>query len=415
MFAVITQAKYIHLAIGTGNPTVPVRLSANPFSEKGYPIGFVAANGNVHHAMPEGLPAFIVYNDGGAEIRQSYSTDHVVDARFIVSGSKMLVESGRIIESESPLATRPTVSIHRVGVGMRPNGDVLLVAPHCTEEELAVCMLELGCEDAMMTAFGDVYVDYELGGVKLGKAPVTVLEVVNYQELPRPIVVVDPGHGGHDPGALGFGLKEKDLNLQVAKDVVAYLKDNYEGTFLLTRDTDVFVDLSDRAKMANSVNADLFLSIHVNAHTGKARGYETFVHINASEVAQDIQDVMHKHVADFLSPWGVPDRGKKRANFLVLRQTKCPALLVENLFIDNVMDNELLKTEGFLKQLADKTAEGFARGAKLTRKVSEEVTDPNVLYRVQIGAYRYRKGAEATLERAKSLGFHDAFIVTDKK
>ncbi len=91
--------------------------------------------------------------------------------------------------------------------------------------------------------------------------------------------MLDPGHGGHDPGAVANGLKEKDLVLKIVKKTKAILEKVYGATVKLTRSTDVYIDLSQRARLANNWGADYFVSIHINA--GGGTGFETrFVLIN---------------------------------------------------------------------------------------------------------------------------------------
>ncbi|HHB75465.1 MAG TPA: N-acetylmuramoyl-L-alanine amidase, partial [Desulfobulbus sp.] len=90
-------------------------------------------------------------------------------------------------------------------------------------------------------------------------------------------IIIDPGHGGKDPGAMAFGLKEKDIVLKVAKKVGKLLRKKYNYEVSLTRKTDIFIPLEERTALANTTGADLFVSIHVNAHPNKAtRGIETF-------------------------------------------------------------------------------------------------------------------------------------------
>ena len=91
------------------------------------------------------------------------------------------------------------------------------------------------------------------------------------------VVVLDAGHGGKDPGNLGNGYKEKDIALNVVLKIGEALEKNPKIKVVYTRKTDVFVDLFDRGKIANKANADLFVSVHCNAHKSQAHGTETFV------------------------------------------------------------------------------------------------------------------------------------------
>lgn len=153
-------------------------------------------------------------------------------------------------------------------------------------------------------------------------------------------VFLDAGHGGKDPGALGNGLKEKDITLSVTLKVGEILK-NHGITVGYSRTTDVFVELADRAKKANNFGADVFVSIHTNAAENiNAKGVETFSYpgsVKGSRLAQAIQDSV---LDDKLY---TINRGTKTANFAVLRLTNMPAALVEMGFITNGEDANILK------------------------------------------------------------------------
>src|SRR5690606_18071023 len=128
------------------------------------------------------------------------------------------------------------------------------------------------------------------------------------------------------------------------------LETEYTGVQVrLTRETDTYLDLSQRAKLANQWGADFFLSIHVNA--GGGNGWESYRYTSASTKAVAYQDAIHTAVIQAVGA-GVKDRGKKAANFAVLRETKMPALLTENMFIDHAQDAARLKDPAFREKLA---------------------------------------------------------------
>lgn len=171
------------------------------------------------------------------------------------------------------------------------------------------------------------------------------------------LIVLDAGHGGYDPGAMANGLIEKDLTLDLVRRVEDLLSS--EGhTILMTRQTDVFVELSARADLANSVGADYFVSFHHNA--GGGTGFESYVYPGTKGSSTgEKQDAVHNTITTFLARYGVRDRGKKEANFAVLRETQMSALLLENLFVDTAIDATLLKKSLFLNGLAEAIAEGI--------------------------------------------------------
>lgn len=176
---------------------------------------------------------------------------------------------------------------------------------------------------------------------------------------------IDPGHGGSDSGAVGNGLREKDLTLTIAKKVRDLLA-NYENAQVrLSRDTDIFISLNGRADMANNWGADYFMSIHINASGGT--GFETYVHTSASSASVRYQNVIHPAI---VSTTDLRDRGKKNANYAVLRETAMPAILTENGFIDNTSDASKLKSDAFLNKVAQGHVDGLAKAFGLKKKTS---------------------------------------------
>ncbi len=151
-------------------------------------------------------------------------------------------------------------------------------------------------------------------------------------EARQKLICVDPGHGGHDSGAVGCGLKEKDVVLDVGKRLRTLLQ-NAGFRVIMTRDTDVFIPLSGRTSYANSHGADRFVSIHNNAASSSAaNGTETFCARGASSKSVDLRDKIQE---EMLAVWHLRNRGGKTAGYYVLRHTNMPATLSELAFITN--------------------------------------------------------------------------------
>ncbi|MNI15492.1 Sporulation-specific N-acetylmuramoyl-L-alanine amidase [compost metagenome] len=164
------------------------------------------------------------------------------------------------------------------------------------------------------------------------------------------IVVLDAGHGGIDSGAVGNGLKEKDLTLEMVKMIGKGLVDNYsEVKVIYTRQTDVFIKLDDRSDIANKNNADLFVSVHINAAGDElANGMEAFYFKDSKATI-----ITYNHIMNEIekSAYKVNNRGTKIGNLSVLRNTKCPAVLTETLFITNKANSILLKNQKFINDV----------------------------------------------------------------
>lgn len=176
------------------------------------------------------------------------------------------------------------------------------------------------------------------------------------------ILVLDAGHGGEDGGAQSNGLREKDLTLDIAKRIQSKLKP-YSIKVIMTRTNDKYLTLTQRTNIANKANAELFLSIHINA--GGGTGFESYIYNgNVSNATRRYQSKLHDAVMKQID---VRDRGKKRANFAVVRQTKMPAVLTECLFIDTKSDANKLKNNKFLNSIAQGHVDGIVTHLKLKK------------------------------------------------
>jgi N-acetylmuramoyl-L-alanine amidase len=170
------------------------------------------------------------------------------------------------------------------------------------------------------------------------------------------LVALDAGHGGRDPGAIGpSGLREADVVLDVAQRVRELL--GRDGVRVqMIRDTDDTVELADRTRAAREGGATLFISIHANASTRAAvNGTETYYLTPQSlALAQMIQDELGAVL-------GIPSRGIKTANFVVLRDNEVPSVLVETAYISHADDEVRLRDQGFRQQIAEAVYRGITR------------------------------------------------------
>ncbi len=263
-------------------------------------------------------------------------------------------------------------------------------------------------------------------------------------------VVIDAGHGGKDPGALGSTTEEKDIVLAIALKVGKYVKENLQDVKVIyTRDKDVFIPLYKRAEIANKSNANLFISIHANyisdprihgvetyalgparsnenlevakkensvivmedEYTTKYEGFDPnsaesyilFEYMQSTYVEQStmMASLLQKQ---FHHRAGRRDRGVKQAGFLVLRNITHPSVLVEVGFLSNKAEEKYLKSESgqtyiasaifrairdYKKQYDEKTTE------MKTVKKKEEKKMPDITYRIQVASYKrmLKKGA----------------------
>lgn len=210
-------------------------------------------------------------------------------------------------------------------------------------------------------------------------------------------IVIDPGHGGKDPGAMAFNLKEKDIVLKISKKIAKILKSSYHYEVVLTRTKDFYIPLEERIAIANTQNSDLFISIHINAHPDKTiGGVETYflnlaTNADAMRVAamenststhniSELQDILtnlmknskideSSRLAQFVQTnlvstvaqkYKPRDLGVKQAPFYVLIGAEMPAILAEISFITNPQEAKLLQDERYLNNVAQQIAAGIA-------------------------------------------------------
>ncbi len=220
-------------------------------------------------------------------------------------------------------------------------------------------------------------------------------------------IVIDPGHGGRDPGAHGQrGTEEKDITLKVALKLRELLRKDPAVRILMTRERDVFVELEDRARFANHNEADLFISIHVNSHPQRSvRGIEIY-HFGEAKDQRALELAARENgtplgstgvgweylVADLLTTkkieaslelaWNTKeamiahlnghytlvDHGVKTAPFYVLRFTSMPSILAEIAYISNTAEEDLLRTAAFTTRVAESLHEGVAAFLAATKQ-----------------------------------------------
>ncbi|WDC83359.1 N-acetylmuramoyl-L-alanine amidase [Caloramator sp. mosi_1] len=215
-------------------------------------------------------------------------------------------------------------------------------------------------------------------------------------------VCLDYGHGGVDSGAVYKGRCEKDDNLELGLKIAEELRRH--GVIVgETRTSDTTLSLKDRTLFANKGNFDYFISFHRNAYIPeKTNGVETYVYIIGREKSIELANKIQKA----LTQVGFTNRGVKKANFYVLRETKSPAVLIEVGFIDNSEDNKLFDSR------KDEIAKEIAK-AILEQLNIKYVEAPKTLYRVVAGSFLQRENAEKQVKRLKELGI-DAVIVESK-
>ena len=167
---------------------------------------------------------------------------------------------------------------------------------------------------------------------------------------PKKIIVIDPGHGGKDPGAVISDLTEKTLNLDISKRVQQLLKNDSRFEVYMTRENDTFIELIDRANFANEKKADLFVCIHHNSmpknYSGTMLLYNSTKNPKNKEIADSFQEIIQK--ASGLTGIG----SRLRENLVVLKNIEMPGVLVEVACMSNIKDRREIRKESFKKNMA---------------------------------------------------------------
>ncbi|MFC4401774.1 N-acetylmuramoyl-L-alanine amidase family protein [Gracilibacillus xinjiangensis] len=185
-------------------------------------------------------------------------------------------------------------------------------------------------------------------------------------------IYIDPGHGGTDPGAFANGLREKDLTLKISLIIRDLLKQYEDVQVRLSRTTDKTLSLKQRTDDANIWGADYLISVHINA--GGGTGYEDFIYNKLSDSSSTArkQDIMHEEIIKKVNMY---DRGKKKANFHMVRESNMEAILTENGFIDAAHDSARLKSDEFLNDIAKGHVNGLVRIFNLKKRSEGGITE----------------------------------------
>ena len=218
-------------------------------------------------------------------------------------------------------------------------------------------------------------------------------------------IFIDAGHGGVDSGAVGHGIYEKNVTLEISKRVEYHLK-RHSQTVIMSRNGDDTVGLSERSNLANANKCDIAVSIHCNAFNGSAKGVETYTH-GKQEKQLKLANAIHNNImSDNLY---TINRGIKQANFHMLRQTSMTSVLLELAFIDNEQDVVFLKNnkERFAIAIAKGILNYFNIAWKDENSHKENAKpEDKTLYIVSVGAYSDKKNAENMVNELKKKGYN---------
>jgi len=188
-------------------------------------------------------------------------------------------------------------------------------------------------------------------------------------------IILDPGHGGSDPGAVYKNYQEKVFTLKISYLLKNQIDNNYKNVIVyLTRTGDEDVSLKQRYTMSNQIKPSLFISIHCNA--GGGSGFESYLRQHPSDKEIFYRDVIHNSIALLNRKYKLTDRGKKVRDMDVTTYNLYPAMLLEVLFIDNPQDLKFLIDENYLQEWCSVIATAIASIFKLESKIETIPVQP---------------------------------------
>ena len=218
-------------------------------------------------------------------------------------------------------------------------------------------------------------------------------------------IFIGVGHGGSDPGAVANNTKEKDLNLSIALACRDELV-RHGVSVKMSRTTDENDPIGDEIKECNAYAPDLAVDIHNNA--GGGDGAEVFHHHGGGKGKTLAENILAEIVKLGQNSRGIKTRVNSQGKdyYAFIRNTSCPAVIVECAFVDNASDLEILATEGKRKEMGIAIAKGILKSLGIAYQ------SEGGYWKVQVGAYLYRENAVDMQKKIKAVGF-DAFIVKE--
>ena len=217
------------------------------------------------------------------------------------------------------------------------------------------------------------------------------------------------GHGGKDPGAVGNGLRESDLNLSIGLACSEVLS-KHNVNVLMSRTKDENDDISEEVRECNAFSPDLAVDIHNNA--GGGDGGEVYHYSKGGTSKALAQNILNEMVAIGQNSRGIKTKLNSSGTdyYAFIRNTKAPAVIVECAFVDNKTDITIIDTLEEQKAMGVAIAKGILKTLGIAYQETISTEAENKIYRVQVGAYSKKENAEAMKNKLKASGF-DAIIV----
>ena len=327
------------------------------------------------------LAAWVLTSNGSLKLRTSSGTklDAFYQSSTNKKGERVWIDFPG--ELSRPRTLKGNGSIKEIRLGKPYKGKTRLVIEFSPSVKIDSSKLKLigispdiwelkfnGLESNSFRTIGEGNVVRSSINRTFEKIKIQDLEIAALPNVPygKYKIVIDPGHGGSDPGAVGVnGLRETDIVLEVSKTVSELLKKKGVKT-ILTRTYERTLELQPRVTRANNSKADAFVSIHANATRGKRKevnGLETYYY--SGYQGYSLAKNIHKQI--LLASSQSPDRGIRRSRFYVIRKTSMPAVLVEIGFVTGMYDAALLRQKAYRDKMSFAIAKGILKYLKVSK------------------------------------------------
>tara|TARA_Y100001968_G_scaffold229732_1_gene212537 strand:- start:54 stop:1139 length:1086 start_codon:yes stop_codon:yes gene_type:complete len=326
------------------------------------------------------LAAWVLNSNGSLKLRTSSGVklNAFYQSSSIGKGERVWVDFPG--ELSRPRTLKGNGTVKEIRLGKPSNGTTRLVIEFAPSVKLEPAKLKLigispdiwelkfiGLKSNSFTAIGEGNVVRNSIKRTFEKINFTDLDISNLPNVPygKYKVVIDPGHGGSDPGAVGInGLRETDIVLEVSKNISELLTKKGVKA-ILTRSYERTLELQPRVAKANKSKADAFVSIHANATKGKRRevnGLETYYY--SGYKGYSLAKNIHKQI--LIASSQSPDRGVRRSRFYVIRKTSMPAALVEIGFVTGMYDAALLRQKAYRNKISFAISKGILNYLKVS-------------------------------------------------
>lgn len=363
-------------------------------------FGIVIQEGKAYVGSADELPVFIRNKDGTADILDKPYNDVVLECDFLISGLAILVKNNEVTLLNNSRGLRLRDYIKRVAIGILPNGNALVVMTKATVPELQRMLKAYGVDTALLIASDNIYFSNPRNAVLEGVQPVITLQAKYYEEFPTPIVVLDPANSV--------------VTIDIAKHMLQYLKENYYGTFIITRVEEDYLDLQERVDFVQDIKADFVYTLEYGQANGATRGFESVYYSDTSEASRHMVESIHKEIVKNL-PEDIIDRGVFPKTLKRFEVYPCPSMVTKNLYVDNAKDMHLLDKPFIRKLLGEVQGEALASAMGLNKLVEKSRIDPQkneTYYRVNVGRFKLKLGAIELCEQLRQMGF-DAYVSKD--